>query len=132
MPPVAHVVTLPNKMGLLVVERHGTSIVAAELVARGGTAAFPGERPEAFLLMVETLMRGTATRSEGDIYGTMNAGLFDLETSAGDAWVSLRLRATTESFDVGLELLQDVALHPSFPARRRRARPPATARVVAA
>jgi zinc protease len=115
MPPVGHLVTLPNNMRLLVVERPGISMVAAELVARGGTAGVPGEPPVAFGLMVRALMRGTATRSESDLQDTMNARAFDIETSVGDAWVSLRLRATTTSFDVGLEVLRDMALHPSFP-----------------
>jgi zinc protease len=116
VPPTGHLITLRNKMGLLVVERHGGSMVAAELVARGGTAAFPWEPPAAFPLMVYTLMRGTATRSEAEIYDRMNAGVFDLETSVGDAWVSLRARASKTSLDAALELLQDIALHPSFPA----------------
>ena len=116
LPPVAHLFTLPNKMGLLVVDRPGGSMVAAELVVRGGTAAFPWEPPAAFRLMVSTLMRGTATRSETEIYQTMNTGLFDLQTSVGDVWVSVRARATTASFDAALELMRDIALHPSFPA----------------
>ena len=115
VPPVARLIRLPNKMGLMVVERHGTSMVAAELVARGGTASFPWESPAAFELMVNTLMRGTATRSERDIYDLMSMRVFDLETSVGDAWVSLRIRATTASFDAALELMQDIALRPSFP-----------------
>ena len=28
----------------------------------------------------------------------MNTQLFDMQTSAGDAWVSVRIRATTASF----------------------------------
>jgi zinc protease len=115
VPPVGHVVTLRNQMGLLVVERHGTSMVAAELVARGGIGAFPREAPVAFQIMASTLMRGAAARSQHEVYDTMNARVIDVQTSAGDAWVSLRAEAVAPFFDTALELLRDIALHPSFP-----------------
>jgi zinc protease len=41
VPPSIEETTLPNGMRLLVVERHGVPVAAAEVFARVGTAAFP-------------------------------------------------------------------------------------------
>jgi len=116
LPPLPIMTRLGNGMGLMVVERHATHLVAAELMVRGGSASFPDEPPAAVATMAYAALGGTTTRTERDIYRAMNAGFFELKTSAGDAWVSFRLRSLAASFDSALELLSDVALHPGFPA----------------
>jgi zinc protease len=116
VPPVPRVSRLANGMELMVVERHGGGVVAAELLLRGGSAAFPDEPAVAVAIMARLSRAGTTTRSERDILDTMNQRFFELETSAGEAWVSYRVRGLAGSFDTALELMSDVALHPELPA----------------
>ena len=102
-------------MELLVIERHVTQLVSAELVVRGGTAAFPSEPPEAFYLMADTAISGTSTLTEFGVYDEMNCHVFKLRSSVGDAWLSFRIRAISRFLNAALETMHDVALRPTFP-----------------
>jgi zinc protease len=116
VPPVARASTLPNGMGLLVLERHVTQVVAAQLVVRGGATAFPSESPEALKLMSDMTLHGTKTRNEGQVYDTMARRFFEVDISIRDGWFNFGLRAFSPSFFAGLELLHDVALQPLLAA----------------
>jgi len=100
----------------MVFERHVTPVVAARLVVRGGTPAFPGEPPEVVELMADMVLHGTNTRTEREIYDTMARRFFELGASVGDAWLEFRLRAFSSSFFAALDLMHDVALDPLLSA----------------
>jgi zinc protease len=116
VPPIPRLSTLPNGMGLMVFERHVTPLVAARLIVRGGTPAFPGEPPEVFELMADMALHGTNTRPEREIYDTMASRFFEVGASVGDGWLEFRMRSFSSSFFVALDLMHDVALDPLFSA----------------
>jgi zinc protease len=115
-PPKLHVSTLANGMRVIVVERHVPPLVSVQLVVRGGLAAYPGEPPAAVSLALSASAHGTATRSEVDVFETMNALFAEISMFAEDDWVGARLRAPSSSFDKGLELLRDLVVQPSLMA----------------
>jgi zinc protease len=112
-PPEGRMTRLANGMGVLVVERHSTRMVAANLVVRGGLAGFPGE-PAAVALLGEGLMTGTATRTERDIYAFTNQALVELELGCGIMACRFGLHGLSSSFDPALEALSDLTLRPTF------------------
>lgn len=114
VPPAGKLTTLANGMGVLVIERHWTRMVAANLIVRGGTTGLPGETPAAVALFADSLMTGTPTRTEHDIYGVMSQKLVDLDVRCGSLACRFSLGGLASSFDVALEVLSDFVLRPTF------------------
>src|SRR6267142_2557027 len=113
--PVPEQFKLANGLTVLYNERPGLPLVAAGLVLRAGSGANPIDRPGLAGMTARMLQQGTATRSATQI-----------ADRAADLGATLNSRASTDSsliathslsrsFPDALELLADVALHPSFP-----------------
>jgi zinc protease len=113
--PVPEQFKLANGLTVLYNERPGLPLVAAGLVLRAGSGANPIDRPGLAGMTARMLQQGTATRSATQI-----------ADRAADLGATLSSRATIDSsmiatqslsrsFPDALELLADVALHPSFP-----------------
>jgi zinc protease len=113
--PVPQKFKLANGLTVLYTERPGLPLVAADLVLLGGTAANPVDHPGLAGMTARMLEQGTTTRSAlqiadraADLGATLNAG-------AGTDTTGVSTRALSRSFPDALELLADVALHPTFP-----------------
>jgi zinc protease len=116
LPPAVQVTTLPNGMRLIVIERHATRLVAAELVVRGGTAALSGESPAASTLMARSTTAGTTSYTEVQLFGEMNTHLIELNPHVGDSAFAVSVRAPSSWLDQALRTMHAVALEPTFPA----------------
>src|SRR5215813_466073 len=113
--PVPQEFKLSNGLTVLYSERPGLPVVAASLVVRSGSGANPADKPGLASFTARMLQQGTSTRNA-----------LQIADSAADLGASLGSRASMDSSSVGtqvltrnfpeaLELLADVALHPTFP-----------------
>src|SRR5881394_2813984 len=113
--PVPQEFKLSNGLTVLYSERPGLPVVAASLVLRSGSGANPADKPGLASFAARMLQQGTTTRNA-----------LQIADSAADLGASLGSRASMDSSTVGtqvltrnfpeaLELLADVALHPTFP-----------------
>src|SRR5690349_14355419 len=113
--PVPQEFKLSNGLTVLYSERPGLPVVAASLVLRSGSGANPPDKPGLASFTARMLQQGTTTRNA-----------LQIADSAADLGASLGSRASMDSSSVGtqvltrnfpeaLELLADVALHPTFP-----------------
>ena len=113
--PVPAQFKLSNGLTVLFSERPGLPVVAASLVLRAGSGANPVDRPGLASMTARMLQQGTTMRSAPQI-----------ADRAADLGATLASRSSTDnslvsthsllrSFPDALELLADVALHPSFP-----------------
>jgi zinc protease len=115
-PPEPVIATLPNGMGLIVVEQHEANIFDAELMVRGGPGAWPDDSSPAVALMLDAAFHGTKNLSEAQIFGTMNAGLFEiLVRDAGNASIGFSLRGESSCFPMAIPTFGEVVLAPTFP-----------------
>jgi zinc protease len=113
--PVPTQFKLANGLTVLYSDRPGLPVVAAGLVLRAGRGANPIDRPGLASMTARMLQQGTQTRSA-----------LQIADRAADLGATLNTRSTTDSsliaaeslsrsFPEALELLADVALHPTFP-----------------
>jgi zinc protease len=113
--PVPEKFKLANGLTVLYSERQGLPLVAANLVLHAGSGVNPVDRPGLSGMTARMLQQGTATRSAlqiadraADLGATLNSG-------SGVDTTGISTRSLSRSFPEALELLADVALHPSFP-----------------
>ncbi len=113
--PVPEKFKLSNGLTVLYSERPGLPLVAANLVLHAGSGGNPVDRPGLASMTARMLQQGTATRSAlqiadraADLGATLNSG-------AGTDTTGISTRALSRNFSNALELLADIALHPSFP-----------------
>jgi len=106
---------LSNGLTVLYNERPGLPLVAANLVLRAGSGVNPVDRPGLASMTARMLQQGTATRNALQIADRAAELGATLNSGAGTDTTSVTTRALSRSFPEALELLADVALHPTFP-----------------
>src|SRR5437867_3712880 len=106
---------LSNGLTVLYSERPGLPVVAASLVLRSGSGANPPDKPGLASFTARMLQQGTSSRNALQIAD----GAADLGASLGSRASmdssSVGTHVLTRNFPEALELLADVALHPTFP-----------------
>jgi zinc protease len=114
--PVPQTFQLTNGLTVILSERRGLPVVAANLVVRSGSDSNPPEKPGLASFAVTMLNEGTATRSSLEIAdevarlgGTLGTG-----SSMDSAFVTLR--SLKKNFAALLDVAADVVLRPNFPA----------------
>lgn len=117
---------LANGLTVLHLQRPNLPIVSAQLVVNAGLAASDPARPGAADFAAAMLEEGTTTRDTLQIaqqIEQLGAG-YGAQTRRDST--SLRIDALARNFPTALELLADIAQHPTFPAeeieRQRKAR----------
>lgn len=114
--PLAHREVLPNGLVLLVAERPAVPIVAVRVYHRAGAAWDPADRGGLANLTGALLTRGAARRSGQEIDAAIEFVGGSLEAGAGRDGLTASLAVLTRDLDLGLDLLRDVVLAPTFPA----------------
>ncbi|HEY1306675.1 MAG TPA: pitrilysin family protein [Vicinamibacterales bacterium] len=108
--------TLSNGLTLILSERRGLPIVAANLVLRTGSDANPLDKPGLANFVAAMIDEGTATRSSLQIADEVAQLGASLNTGSTMDATTVSARSLTKNFPGTLDLLADVVLHPSFPA----------------
>jgi zinc protease len=109
-------IQLANGLTVIVSPRRGLPVVAANLVVRTGSDANPLDRPGLASFTAAMLSEGTTSRSApqiADQIAQLGAALGARSTMDATFVQGASLK---KNFRGTLELLADVALHPSFPA----------------
>jgi zinc protease len=114
-PPEPVITTLPNGMGLIVVEQHEANVVDAELTVRGGPGAWPDDSSRAVTLMLDSALHGTKSLNEAQIFGMMTAGLFEIHRRDSNASIGFSLRGESPSFPGAIPAFSEIVLAPTFP-----------------
>ena len=113
--PTPNTFELPNGLQVIHIERAGLPIVAARLLARTGSDANPLDKPGLASFMAAMLDQGTSSRTAPEIADEAARLGATLGTGSEMDSVELSVRSMKRNFAAALDLLADVALHPSFP-----------------
>jgi zinc protease len=108
--------TLPNGLTLILSERRGLPIVAANLVLKTGSDANPLDKPGLANFVAAMVDEGTATRSSLQIADEIAQLGASLNTGSTMDASTVSSRSLTKNFGKTLDVMADVVLHPSFPA----------------
>ncbi len=113
--PLAHREVLPNGLVLLVAERPAVPIVAVRVSLRAGAAFDPPDKAGLANLTGALLTRGTARRTAQELDAAIEFVGGRLEAGAGRDALTVSLAVLRKDLGLGLDLLQEVVLTPTFP-----------------
>lgn len=108
--------TLGNGLRVVVVEQHETPAVSVQLLVHAGKTYGPPAKAGIAATTAGLLREGTQTRSSQQIAEAIDSVGGSLSSSATADTATAMVSVTSDQIDLGLELLADVALRPTFPA----------------
>jgi zinc protease len=108
--------TLPNGLTLILSERRGLPMVAANLVLKTGSDANPLDKSGLANFVAAMLDEGTSSRNSLQIADEIAQLGASLNTGSTMDATTVSARSLTKNFGKTLDVLADVVLHPSFPA----------------
>jgi zinc protease len=114
--PIAERFTLPSGVVVLVAERPALPIVIARVAVSAGAVLDAPDKAGLANLTALLLPRGTRSRSGPEIDRAIEFVGGSLEAEGGRDWVELSLAVLRRDLTLGLDLLADVLLQPTFPA----------------
>jgi zinc protease len=113
--PIAHREVLPNGIVLLVAERPAVPIVAVRVFTRAGSVLDPPDRAGLASLTGALVTRGTAKRTGQQIDAAIEFVGGRLESGTGRDGMVASLSVLKRDLALGLDLLGEVVLTPTFP-----------------
>ncbi|MFB6285901.1 MAG: insulinase family protein [Candidatus Bipolaricaulia bacterium] len=114
--PPTHRATLDNGLKVLVLEQHNLPIVQFNLrVGAGGSARDPDGKSGLASFTAQMLTEGTENRSGDEIAQQIDFVGGQLGASASSDHATVNARVLRDDFEVGLNLLADVAIDATFP-----------------
>jgi len=105
---------LPNNLVWLFSEQSGLPLVTLKLLVKAGTLQDPRGKEGLANLTATLLLSGTKTRSATRIAQELDFLGARLSASGGDDFAQLSLTVLKKDLAPGLDLFQDVLLHPVF------------------
>ncbi len=109
-------IELPNGLRLLVKEDHRLPLVEFRTVFQGGVLAENAANNGTTMLLAKLLIKGTPTRNAEQIATEIESVGGHLDSYGGNNSFGVNAEVLTEDFNIGLNLLADVILNPTFPA----------------
>ncbi|HEY0840560.1 MAG TPA: pitrilysin family protein [Vulgatibacter sp.] len=106
---------LDNGMRVVIAPRHELPLVSVELLVETGSADDPPGKAGLASFTAGLLRRGTTHRSADEIDGAIEFVGGRLDTGAGPDATAISAGVTSEHLPLAMEIVADVALHPSFP-----------------
>ena len=106
--------TLPNGLQVIAVLHHEQPAVSMRLLVRVGSASDPKAKLGLARLVASLLDQGTTTKSAQELNDQIDFIGGELGTGAGADLTYLTAVVLKDSFNVGLELLSDMARRPAF------------------
>ena len=113
--PIAHREVLPNGIVLLVAERPAVPIVVVRTFAHAGAVLDPPDRAGLANLTGALLTRGTAKHTGPQLDSAIEFVGGSLSAGAGRDGLSASLAVLKKDLGLGLDLLAEVLLTPTFP-----------------
>jgi zinc protease len=113
--PIAHREVLGNGIVLLVAERPAVPLVTVRVFSRAGAVVEPPDLAGLANLTGSVVTRGTAKRSAREIDAAIEFVGGRLGADAGRDGLTVSLTVVKRDLALGLDLLQEVLLTPSFP-----------------
>ena len=107
---------LPNGLRLLVKESHRLPFVEFRAVFQGGVLAENADNNGVTQLTGRLLLKGTTTRSAEEIALAAESVGGHIDSYGGNNSFGVNAEVLSEDFSIGLALLADVLLNPTFPA----------------
>jgi zinc protease len=107
---------LPNGMRLLAKEDHRLPFVEYRAVFTGGVLAETPENNGITQLLAKLLLKGTKRRAAEDVALEIESVGGSMDTYGGNNSFGVNAEVLSSDFAVGLDLLADVLLNPTFPA----------------
>ena len=114
-PPLGTRVVLPNGLVVLVAERPGLPIVTVEAAVAAGALLDPPDKPGLANLTALLLTRGTRARTGPEIDRAIEFVGGSLEGEGGRDASQIVLSVLKKDLALGLDLLADVIMEPTFP-----------------
>ena len=112
--PLGQRTVLSNGIVLLASERRAVPIVTATMLIQAGALLDPPDKPGLANLTAELLMRGTRTRTASQLSEAIEFVGGSLSVEAGHDVALVSLSVLSRDLDLGLELLADILLQPTF------------------
>ena len=113
--PLAHREVLPSGARLLVAPRPAIPIVVVRVYVRAGSVFDPPDAAGLANLTAELFTRGTAARTGPELDRAIEFVGGSLESEAGRDGSTLTLAVLRKDLDLGLDLLAEALLRPTFP-----------------
>ncbi len=107
---------LPNGLTVLVKEDHRLPFVEIRTALKGGVLCETLANNGASLLMAKLLLKGTRTRNADEISREIESLGGHIDTFGGNNSFGVTAEVLSGDFEVGLEMVADVLLQPTFPA----------------
>ncbi len=107
--------TLPNGLRLLVKEDHRLPFVNFRAGLRGGVLAETAANCGASSMLAKVMMKGTQTRTAEQLATEIESVGGSLDTYSGNNSLGVTAEVLRDDFALGLKLVADVLLAPSFP-----------------
>ena len=108
-------IELPNGLRLLVKEDHRLPFVEFRAVFQGGVLAETAENNGGTMLLAKMLLKGTKTRSAEKIATEIESVGGSIDSYGGNNSFGVNVEVLSSDFGVGMGLLADVLLDPTFP-----------------
>jgi len=109
-------IVLPNGLRLLVKEDHRLPFVEFRAVFQGGVLAENTSNNGITQLLAKTVLKGTKRRSAEDIAREIESVGGHMDSYGGNNSFGVNAEVLSDDFAIGLDLLADVLLNPTFPA----------------
>jgi zinc protease len=113
--PLAHREVLPNGIVLLVAERPAVPAVAVRVLVRAGAVYDPPDHAGLANLTGALLTRGTAKRTGPELDSAIEFVGGSVEAGTSRDGMNASLRVLKKDLALGLDLLSEVVLAPTFP-----------------
>jgi len=107
---------LPNGLVVLLKEDHRLPFVEMRTALKGGVLAESLANNGASLLMARLLLKGTRTRNADEISREIESLGGHIDTFGGNNSFGVTAEVLSGDFELGLEMVADVLLQPTFPA----------------
>ena len=114
--PPYQIRTLPNGLQVIAVSHHEQPAVSLRLIVRAGSAQEPDDRPGLANLASTLLDQGTTTKTAEQVAQSIDSIGGAMGVGAGSDLTSIYAAVMKDSFDVGLDIISDVARNPAFAA----------------
>ena len=112
--PDYEVRTLPNGLDVVYVGHHEQPAVSVRMILKAGAASDPAGKPGVASLVGQLLDQGTRSRSAQAIADAIDSVGGVLAVGAARELSFVDVLVMKDSFDLGLDLMADVARHPAF------------------